>query len=130
MNQFRMLDRKVDKPTCIEIKVEHVDDSDPDLSWLDQSDAEMGEGFEAKSAERKATYGETWSTIGIQAAAVYLIPVDSGSSIQTVVSGGLWGVETDSDAAYIAEIEEQELAEVRELMDKLGIVHEGVEPER
>lgn len=130
VSQYRMTDRKVDRPTCIEIKVERLTDDDPDLSWLDQSDEEMGEGYEAYAHERKESYGYAWSTIGIQVAAIYLVPVGSSSSLQTLVSPGMYGIESDSDAAHLTEIEDEEIATVRMLMDALGIVYEGVEVER
>jgi hypothetical protein len=131
MSQYRMLDRKVDRPTCIGIKVERLPDEDPDLSWLDQSDEDMGEGFEATASERKAAYGTTWETMGIQAVALYLIPVgESASTIQSLISPGLWGIESDSTPEYLTEIEDTEVEQVKLLLDTLGIDYDGIEVER
>lgn len=126
-----MLDRTVDRPTCIAIKIERLPEEDPDLSWLDQSDEQMGEGFEATAAERRAGYGTTWELMGIQAVALYLIPLDGNTStIQSLISPGLWGIESDSSTEYLAEIEESEIASVKALLEALGIDHESVEVER
>lgn len=61
-----------------------------------------------------------WCYIGIQAEAEVLIPSGSHSIIQEITSGGLWGVESDSDKDYLAEIETEELSELREQLRALG----------
>jgi len=125
-----MTDRTVERPTCVSIKVSRMIDSDPDISWLDQSDEDMGEGYEATAAERKASYGIDWDLIGIQAEATFLIPVGDASSMQSLVSPGLWGIESDSSAEYLAEIEDEQITDVIAMLDALGIDHDGIEVER
>lgn len=73
-----------------------------------------------------------WRFIGIRAEAeISLIgTVKSGSPTldayfpsrisQTVTSGGLWGVESDSSAEYFKEIEDEQLAELREQLHAVG----------
>jgi hypothetical protein len=63
-----------------------------------------------------------WCYIGIRAEAEILIPSDTqGSSIvQEITSGGLWGIESDSDASYLTEIEEEQLSELREQLHAVG----------
>lgn len=131
-SQFRITDRKVDRPTCITITVERLHDDSPDLSWLDQTDDEMGEGFEATATERKADYGTGWHMVGVQAIASYLIPVGGGgaSSIQTMTSAGLWGIESDSEPEYFVQVEDEQISEVRAMLDALGIDHENAEVRR
>ncbi len=130
MNRFNMTDRPVDRPTCTAITVEHVPDEYPDLSWLDQGDEDMGEGFEATSQARKASYGTEWSMIGIRATATVLVPLDGATCIQTVVSPGLWSVEDDSAPEYLTEIEDEQVDDVRTLLDALGIDHADAEVQR
>lgn len=55
-----------------------------------------------------------WCFIGISAEAEYSIDSPNGSPIQTVTSGGLWGIESDSDAAFFAETEQEQLSELRD----------------
>ena len=40
--------------------------------------------------------------------------------IQDISSGGLWGVESDSDKAYFAEVAGEELAELKSQLQALG----------
>jgi hypothetical protein len=61
-----------------------------------------------------------WCYIGIQAEAEILIPPGSHSIVQEITSGGLWGVESDSDKDYLAEIETEQLSELREQLRALG----------
>jgi len=79
-----------------------VDDY-PDLSWLDQNDDEMGEGFEAEAAERLAAYerGDWWMT--------YVYVEVAGHR-----SGGIGGIESDSDDDFYEEIIREEASEIAE----------------
>jgi hypothetical protein len=60
--------------------------------------------------------------IGIRAEAEYsLIESDRcGLLIQEVSSGGLWGIESDSEPAYLAEIEQEELSELKKQLRAIG----------
>jgi len=58
-----------------------------------------------------------WCFIGIIAKAKI---VTENGTIQTIRSGGLWGIESDSDKSYIAEIEQEQLAELRKELTALG----------
>jgi len=40
--------------------------------------------------------------------------------LQDVSSGGLWGIESDSDASYLKEIEAEELSELRKQLYAMG----------
>jgi hypothetical protein len=103
-------------------------DCDPDLSWLDQTDAEMGEGFEAESARRKESYGETWCMVGMYAEAelVHKTPQGGYDATTTIRSGGLWGTESDSDSDYFQELAGEELSTLRGLLADLGLDMDGV----
>jgi len=70
-----------------------------------------------------------WCFIGIRAEAEItpnVIHADntpyarSHGVIQKITSGGLWGVESDSDKAYLADIEKEELSSLREELRSLG----------
>lgn len=96
------------------VTVKHLVDSDPDTSYLEQ------EGFEDRLAEFR---NDEFAFIGIMAEAELRIPQGSEpypAIIQTITSGGLWGIESDSDKAYLAGIEQEQLAELRDQLKALG----------
>lgn len=57
-----------------------------------------------------------WYFIGIAADAEIVV----GNICQTVCSGGLWGIESDSHPSYFTEIEQEQLAELRSQLHALG----------
>jgi hypothetical protein len=57
-----------------------------------------------------------WCYLGIRAEAE--IVVDGVT--QDISSGGLWGIESDSDRAYLAEIDAEQLSELRDQLRALG----------
>jgi len=61
-----------------------------------------------------------WCFVGIRAEAEILVPSGAGSIVQEITSGGLWGVESDSDREYLAEIETEELSSLREQLQAVG----------
>jgi hypothetical protein len=67
--------------------------------------------------ERMESYNNgDWQFIGIRAEAEYAV----NGTIQTARSGGLWGIESDSDGAHLVEVEQEELAELRSTLYTLG----------
>jgi hypothetical protein len=68
----------------------------------------------------------SWCFIGIRAEAEIGIPQGShpktGQSYlcQELTSGGLWGIESDSDHAHIEEEEKGQLSELREVLAGFG----------
>ena len=52
-----------------------------------------------------------WCYIGLRAVAKY--QTSFGSPIQTLSSGGLWGIESDSDASYFVEVSAEELSQLK-----------------
>lgn len=58
-----------------------------------------------------------WYYIGIRAEAI----IETGSGItQRVSSGGLWGIESDSDKSYFEEVQNEELAALKAELVALG----------
>ena len=53
---------------------------------------------------------------GIQAVADILV----GGVQQEIASGGLWGIEDDSDSKYLIEVGEEELSALSSLLEDLG----------
>ena len=65
-----------------------------------------------------------WCYIGIMAEAVVKYPdsTDCGSyRLETLTSGGLWGIESDSEESYLESIEQEELADLKNHLATFGI---------
>ena len=62
-----------------------------------------------------------WCMVGVRAEAEISIPTGPGySTLQTIHSGGLWGIESNSGADYIASVEKDELDNLRAQLTALG----------
>jgi hypothetical protein len=67
-----------------------------------------------------------WGFIGIRAEAEIAISNDPHKrtnttwTVQEITSGGLWGIESDSDKTYLGEIETEQLSELREQLRAVG----------
>lgn len=83
------------------------EDINPDPSYLEQ------EGFEDRL---KAYRNGQFYFIGVRV----LADIQIGNIIQTISSGGLWGIEDDSEESYLKEVEQEELSELREQLHSLG----------
>lgn len=72
-------------------------DHDPDLSWLSQTDAEMGEGFEDAASERLDAYNRgLWEMVGVVVSA----SIEIEGRRHVIEEASLWGIESDSDPDY------------------------------
>lgn len=107
---------KIDK-----VEIEWMPDNDPDLSWLDQTDEQMGTGFEEQSRERKKSYGRSWEMLGCVARAAISYPFRSnvGTRLEYFTSGGIWGIESDSEE--YKEIEDGQLEDLASHLAHFGI---------
>lgn len=93
--------------------INHIVDEDPDTSYMDQ------EGFE----ELKEKYqNEEFYFIGIRVTTEILTSLDSGKNwlIDHITSGGLWGIESNSDDSYKKEVALEEMAELRTTLAGMG----------
>lgn len=65
-----------------------------------------------------------WCMLGCRAVAEVSYPVKSNPGsrrIERFTSGGLWGIESDSDKSYFAEVEQQELSDLQNHLEQFGI---------
>ncbi len=76
--------------------------------------------------DRAKDYGQSWWFMGVKAEAQISIP-DGGRTaygqtrtIQRIASGGLWGIESDSEDSYFTEIEDEELSQLKDQLHALG----------
>ena len=99
--------RKRSAPTVQEIRVRVMHDEDPDESFLDQDD------FEDR---REAYQRGDFAFVGVHAEADVVIE----GVVQTLTSGGMWGVESDSKE-YIEEVAVEEYAALREILTSIGV---------
>ncbi len=134
------------KPYVSKIIIEHKIDEYPDLSYLGSFSNKEGEYcikhngnsrsypyFNADNVDDLTQAQQNYDRmmmfengnvyqIGIIAEAQIMLPIGNGSSIiQTITSGGLWGIESDSDKAYIKEIETEQLEELKGYLKQLNI---------
>jgi hypothetical protein len=89
------------------ITAKQMFDPFPDTSYLET------EGFQGR---RQQYDNGDFSFIGIQAEAEIVV----SGVCQTITSGGLWGIESDSTPAYLSEIEQEEIEQLQEILQALG----------
>lgn len=132
------------KPVLKRVWVEQVIDENPDLSWLktemegdkivssaryDDDDVKnygiaKVKKWVAEDQKRLDTYGTEWVMTGIIAHAEVLIPKKTyppSSQIVSLQSGGLWGIESDSDKSYLKSIKSDELEDLGDNLAAFGI---------
>jgi hypothetical protein len=109
-------------PTVIERIVCTVTyDTDPDLSYLEQfdvndPDAELRRCARLDRLRLRAYQRGDWHCIGLAARA----RLSSPAGATWIDTGGLWGIESDSDPAYFEQVWDDELAELREMLLAIG----------
>jgi hypothetical protein len=92
----------------LRIGVAQLPDLDPDTSYLTQN------GFEDRLRQYRA---DGFNFIGIRACA----DVTFADGVhQSIYSGGLWGIESDSEESNLREVEAEELADLRRTLHEAG----------
>ena len=91
----------------LSISTKHLWDPDPDTSYLEAAE------FEDRYRQYR---NDEFGFIGIRAEAEIVV----GGVCQTITSGGLWGVESDSDRSYLAEVEQEEIGQLQSILESLG----------
>lgn len=129
--------------TISKIEIRHLFDETPDLSFFGQYSDQWQEGaIERENAgsreykyfiptnkecaqqdyERMEAYNNGhWNMMGVRAQAE--IHTSSNSTdwlINRVSSGGLWGIESDSDKDYLETVAKEELSELKSTLSELG----------
>ena len=83
-------------------------DPDPDTSFMDQDEFD----------ERRAEYERgNFQFVGVRVEAEVLIE----GTVQTLVSPGLWGIESDSDKQYFVDVANEEYEELRKVLKTVGV---------
>lgn len=112
---------------AITFSTEILVDEEGDLSFLEQDyadveDADERAKYQAEDKKRLAAFNRgDWYMTGISVVAEVLVPIGGNSfTTFTLASAGLWGVESDAEESYIAEIAAQEKAELIGSMKTMG----------
>jgi hypothetical protein len=85
---------------------------------------EMARAHIRQNFKRMESYGDSWAMVGVQAEAVIKYRIRPGGGdwrLERLISGGLWGIESDSGEDHFAEVESEELADLREHLQRFGI---------
>ena len=100
--------RKRPAPKLEALRVIVEDDPDPDVSYLEQEEF----------AERLAAFqrGE-FGFVGVRVEAEVIIE----GTVQTLVSPGLWGIESDSGDEYILGVAVEEYEALRQILTAIGV---------
>jgi len=100
--------RKRSAPELRLLYVRVEDDPDPDVSYLEQEEF----------AERLAAYQRgDFTFVGVRVEAEIII----SGTVQTLMSPGLWGIESDSGEEYIEEVAVEEYGELRKILTDIGV---------
>jgi hypothetical protein len=131
------------KPRILRVWTEHKPDESPDLSYLGEYTPSHGSEYidrqdrgdmgrneyrywiptnpdsAEQDYERMEAYNRgDWGCIGIIAKAE--VQFSESSTIQTVRSGGLWGIESDSGKDYLESVENEELSQLADELKAIG----------
>ena len=109
------------------ISCQQTFDDDGDISYLQQYDINSKNPDERQNAKQdkkrlEAYYNNEWHFVGIQAVAE--IRIDG--LLQTISSGGLWGIESDSSDEYFDEIFEEEKEQLKDVLLQLGFTEKQI----
>ena len=102
-------------------------DDDEDISYLQQYDINSKNPDERQNAKQdkkrlEAYYNNEWHFVGVQAVAEIRI----NGLLQTISSGGLWGIESDSSDEYFDEIFEEEKEQLKDVLLQLGFTEKQI----
>lgn len=87
------------------------------------TDAERIEMQRADFERMEAYNNDGWGMVGVYAQAEIVV----AGTIQEVHSGGLYGIESDSDESYFAEIEKEELSALVTILEELGFERTAID---
>lgn len=99
-------------------KVYEGEEAEEILKWIKQDH------------HRLETYGNIWHMVGIRASATIYLPFEVITNkgkeinfkIEEITSGGLWGIESDSNQEYKNEIGKNEIDSLKRNLEMLNVV--------
>jgi hypothetical protein len=112
-----------------EFAIEHEPDNHRTFNWFNPQEGAVENKKQAKrDYDRMMAYENGhWNMIGIKAVAEVQTS-ENGREwlINHISSGGLWGIESDSDEEYKKEIEQEQLAELTDALLAFGFTAEEI----
>ena len=106
--------RKRTAPKVQSIRVRVMPDEDPDTSHFDSGDPE----YKDQDEDRREQYERgDFSFVGVRAEAEVVIE----GVVQTLTSGALWGIESDSGEEYIEGVALEEYDGLRDILKAVGV---------
>jgi len=132
---------KMTETELISVKTHWENQEYPDLSWLEtelkdgkiidsmrytqeeyDKNPEQVQAWIDEDQGRFRSYGYLWWMLGCYATAQVKITVNPNyETTDTIRSGGLWGIESDSDTEYKKEVETEQLEDLKIELEKRGI---------
>lgn len=111
-----------------EFAIEHEPDDHRTHNWFNPGNAENKKDAQ-KDYERMMEYERgSWRMIGIRAEAETALDIGAGNwKIDHLTSGGLWGIEDDSEEKYIKEVEDEQLEELKGYLLEYGFTQEQID---
>lgn len=117
------------KVEIVKVTVKWLTDEDPDLSFLDQfenSKDKEEKKYYIEDQKRKSDYGNRWYMQGCKAYAEVRYEMENvypagNYRLETLSSGGLWGIESDSDSDCLKDTEKEQLKELKNHLEHFGI---------
>lgn len=118
-----------DRPYIRTVQIVRELDTTPGLSYLSDPDRyddctpeERSEYNRQDRARLRAYDRGEWYMLGIYAQATIAVPMGQNCAcLQTIKSPGLWGIESDSDAAHFDETAADQLDELKEILTALHV---------
>lgn len=118
-----------DREPKSDLAIEHEPDNNRTYNWFNAQKGTCETKAQARREyERMLAYNRgDWGMIGIKAKAETAISIGQGNwKLDTITSGGLWGIETDTDEKYYKEIEQEQLSEVKDYLKEYGFTDEDI----
>ena len=124
------------------VKINWIIDEYPDLSWLEteledgkilsscrytqkdyDNNPEQVENWIRQDTQRLREYGQYWCMYGCMAESVVSYPISKQGDrrLETLTSGGLWGIESDSDESYKTEVAKEQLEDLKSHLKQFNI---------
>lgn len=91
-------------------------------NYKDEPDADIRKYCQRDYARMRGL-GDEWGYVGVVAEAQVKL---NGDLVQTITSGGLWGIESDSGDSYFREVEGEQLDELRTQLQAIGFSKRAV----
>jgi hypothetical protein len=110
-----------------DLAITHEPENSRTLNWFNPCNATTKKEAKEDYERYLGLENNEWYFIGIKATAHTAVSIGQGSwKLDQITSGGLWGIESDTDEKYLKEIEQEQLAEVKDYLKEYGFTDEQI----